>query len=139
MAKPYSQDLRERVVLAVEAGATRQAAGDRFGVSDSSAIRWVQRWRAEGDFAAKRRGGSNSPLEDHAPVLLALVVEQPDLTLDEWCVVLRKHAIITSRVSVWRFFDRHQVSYKKNSARQRAGAAGRSSGTRALARGSAGP
>lgn len=139
MAKPYSQDLRERVVLAVEAGATRQAAGDRFGVSDSSAIRWVQRWRAEGDFAAKRRGGSSSPLEEHATVLLALMIEQPDLTLDEWCVVLRARGILTSRVSVWRFFDRHQVSYKKNPARQRAGAAGRRRGARALAAGSAHP
>jgi transposase len=87
MAKPYSLDLRERVVEAVEAGATRQAAGDRFGVSDSSAIRWVQR---TGEFAAKRRGGSNSPLEKHAAVLLALVTEQPDLTLDEWCAMLRE-------------------------------------------------
>jgi transposase len=108
-------------------------------VSDSSAIRWVQRWRAEGNFAAKRGGGSSSPLEDHAAVLLALVVEQPDLTLDEWCVVLRERGIMTSRVSVWRFFDRHQVSYKKNSARQRAGAAGRGRRARALARGAAGP
>lgn len=139
MARPYSQDLRERVVLAVEAGATRQAAGDWFGVSDSSAVRWVQRWRAEGDFAAKRRGGSRSPLEDDAPVLLALVAEQPDLTLDEWCVALRERGIVTSRVSVWRFFDRHRVSYKKNSARQRARAAGRRRGARALAGGSAHP
>src|ERR1700733_10829867 len=139
MARPYSHDLRERVVLAVEAGATRQAAGDRFGVSDSSAIRWVQRWRSEGDFAAKRRGGSNSPLEDHAALLLALVVEEPDLTLDEWCVALRERGIVTSRVSVWRFFDRHQVSYKKNSARQRAGAAGRRRPAPAPAGGAAGP
>src|SRR5215207_1836192 len=110
MAKPYSRDLRERVVLAVEAGATRQAAGDRFGVSDSSAIRWVQRWRAEGDFAANRRGGSTSPLEEHAAVLLALTVERPDLTLDEWWVMLRARGIRTSRVSVWRFFDTKSVS-----------------------------
>jgi transposase len=136
MARPYSQDLRERVV---EAGATRQAAGDRFGVSDSSAIRWVQRWRAAGEFAAKRRGGSSSPLEKHAALLLALVAEQPDLTLDEWCVVLREHEIVTSRLSVWRFFDRHKISYKKNPARQRARASGRGGGTRTLARGSAGP
>jgi transposase len=132
-------DLRERVVAAVEAGATRQAAGDRFGVSDSTAIRWVQRWRSSGDIAAKRRGGGTSPLEAHAALLLSLVAEQPDLTLDEWCVVLRERGISTSRVSVWRFFDRHEVSYKKNSARQRAGAAGRGLGTRALAGGSARP
>ena len=139
MAKAYSQDLRERVVAAVAGGATRQAAGDRFGVSDSSAIRWVQRWRAGGEFAAKPRGGSTSPLEEHAGVLLALVAEQPDLTLDEWSVLLRERGIATSRVSVWRFFDRHKVSYKKNSPRQRAGAAGRGCGTRMLATGSARP
>lgn len=139
MARPYSQDLRERVVEAVAAGATRQAAGDRFGVSDSSAIRWVQRWRATGEFAAKGGGGSISPLEQHAGLLLALVAEQPDLTLDEWCVLLRERGIVTSRVSVWRFFDRHKVSYKKNPARQRATAAGRGDGTRTLARGSARP
>ena len=133
MARPYSVDLRERVVEAVEAGATRQAAGDRFGVSDSSAIRWVQRWRATGEFGAKRCGGSGSPLEKHAAMLLALVAEQPDLTLDEWCLLLRERGIVTSRVSVWRFFGRHKISYKKNSARQRAGAAGRGRGTRALA------
>jgi transposase len=139
MVRPYSQDLRERVVEAVEAGATRQAAGDRFGVSDSSAIRWVQRWRATGEFAAKRGGGSSSPLEKHAEMLLALVAEQPDLTLDEWCLVLRERGIATSRVSVWRFFDRHAISYKKNPARQRARAAGRGGGPRTLARGSARP
>jgi transposase len=137
MSRAYSQDLRERVVAAVEAGATRQAAGDRFGVSDSSAIRWVQRWRASGELAAKRGGGSSSPLEQHAAALLALVAEQPDLTLDEWCVLLRERDIVTSRVSVWRFFDRHKVSYKKNPARQRAGAAGRGRGPRTLARRSA--
>jgi transposase len=134
MTRAYSQDLRERVVAAVEGGATRQAAGDRFGVSDSSAIRWVQRWRATGEFAARRGGGSSSPLEEHAGMLLALVAEQPDLTLDEWCMLLRERGIGTSRVSVWRFFDRHKVSYKKNSARQRARAAGRGGGPRALER-----
>lgn len=139
MARPYSVDLRERVVAAVEAGATRQAAGDRFGVSDSSAIRWVQRWRSSGELAAKRRGGGASPLEAHAALLLSLVAEQPDLTLDEWCVLLRERGIITSRVSVWRFFDRHEVSYKKNSARQRAGAAGRRRRARAVAGRSAYP
>ena len=139
MAKPYSEDLRERVVAAVEAGATRQAAGDRFGVSDSSAIRWVQRWRSSGQLAAKRRGGGTSPREAHAAMLLSRVAEQPDLTLDEWCVLLRERGVVTSRVSVGRFFDRHKVSYKKNPPRQRAGAAGRGRGARALAGGSAHP
>jgi transposase len=137
MPKSYSADLRERVVEAVEAGASRHAAAAHFKVSVSSAIRWVQRWRASGEIAAKPRGGSLSPLEDHEAALLALASEQPDLTLDEFCAVLSERRIITSRVSIWRFFDRHGLSFKKNSARQRATTRRRGRGAPALARGSA--
>ena len=137
MTKAYSEDLRERVIAAVEAGATRRAAAAQFKVSVSSAIRWVARWQADWSIAAKPRGGSISPLEDHAAVLAGLVAEQPDLTLDEFCAVLQQRKIATSRVSVWRFFGRHGLSFKKNPARQRAGAGGRGRGAAALARGSA--
>jgi transposase len=137
MPKPYSEDLRERVIEAVEAGATRHAAAAQFKVSISSAVRWVQRWRASGEIAAKPRGGSASPLEDHEAVLLALAGEQPELTLDEFCAVLLARQIETSRVSIWRFFSRHGLSFKKNSARQRAGARRRRRGARALATGAA--
>jgi transposase len=137
MTKAYSEDLRERVIAAVEAGATRRAAAAQFKVSVSSAIRWVQRWQTDWAIAAKPRGGSVSPLEDHAAALAGLVAEQPDLTLDEFCAVLQEREIATSRVSVWRFFSRHGVSFKKNSARQRAGARGRGRGAAALARRSA--
>ena len=123
MPKSYSEDLRERVVDAVEAGTTRHAAAARFKVSVSSAIRWVQRWQTDWVIAAKPRGGSVSPLEDHAAALVELVAEQPDLTLDEFCAVLQERKIATSRVSVWRFFSRHGISFKKNRARQRARAA----------------
>jgi transposase len=133
MPKSYSEDLRERVIQVVGAGATRHAAAAQFRVSVSSAIRWVQRWRASAEIAAKPRGGSASPLEDHEAVLLALAAEQPDLTLDEFCAVLRAREIKTSRVSIWRFFHRHDLSFKKNSARQRAGARRRGRGARALA------
>ena len=111
MPKSYSEDLRERVVAAVEAGATRHAAAAHFKVSVSSAVRWVQRWRASGEIAAKPRGGSASPLEDHEAVLLAVAGDQPDLTLDEFCAVLRAREIATSRVSICRFFSRHGVSF----------------------------
>src|SRR4051812_17816036 len=84
MAKAYSEDLRERVIAAVDAGATRRAAAVQFKVSISSAIRWVRRWQADWEIAAKPRGGSVSPLEDHAAALVALVTESPDLTLDEF-------------------------------------------------------
>src|SRR3954467_13511538 len=135
MAKAYSEDLRERVIAAVDAGATRRAAAVQFKVSISSAIRWVRRWQADWEIAAKPRGGSVSPLEDHAAALVALVTESPDLTLDEFCALLRERKIETSRVSVWRFFSRHGLSFKKNPARQRTGTGGCGRRAAALAKG----
>jgi transposase len=120
MPKPYSQDLRERVVAAVAGGKSRPAAAAQFRVSVSSAIRWVQRWQATGELAAKPTGGSTSPLEKHEAELHALVEERADLTLDEFCAVLREREIVTSRVSFHRFCERHALTFKKNSARQRA-------------------
>jgi transposase len=63
MPKSYSADLRERVMEAVEMGASRHEAADRFEVSVSSAVRWLQRWQKSRSAAPKPRGGSVSPLE----------------------------------------------------------------------------
>ena len=113
MPKAYSGDLRERVIEAVETGASRREAADRFEVSVSSAIKWLQRWRERRSAAPKPRGGSVSPLEAFATEILALVVEQPDRTLVETIAVLRKRRIKTSRSSLWRFLDRHNITLKK--------------------------
>ena len=63
MPKPYSQDLRERVVGAVEAGASCHEAAATFEVGVSSAIRWMARLRATGSVRAKPMGGRRSPLD----------------------------------------------------------------------------
>src|SRR6478735_9453916 len=82
MPKSYSGDLRERVIEAVEIeGASRREAAERFGVSVSSGVRWLQRWNESGSAAPKPRGGSVSPLEAHEERILALIAERPDLTL----------------------------------------------------------
>ena len=114
MPKPYSDDLRERVIEAVVAGASRREAAESFSLSASSAVRWLQRWRDSGSTRAKLSGGSTSPLEEQVEWLLALVAEQPDLTLDEIVAAMRKQRIPGSRTAVWRFFERHNVSVKKS-------------------------
>jgi transposase len=53
-------------------------------------------------------------LEEHAEFLLDLIVEQPDLTLDEVVVAMSKAGIVGSRTAVWRFYERHDISFKKN-------------------------
>ena len=125
MPKPYSLDLRERVAEAVAAGASRREAAERFELCPSSAIKWMQRLRDSGTVAAKPTGGSCSPLEEHANWLLARIAEQPDLTLDEIVVAMRKRRIAGSRSAVWRFYARHRISFKKKPARDGAGATGR--------------
>ena len=88
----------------------------------SAAVKWLQRWRARGSAAPKLRGGSISPLEEFTTEILALVGEQPDLTLVETVAVLRKRRIKTSRSSLWRFLDRHDITLKKKPPSRRAAA-----------------
>ena len=57
MARPYSLDLRERVVAAVESGRTVRDVASSFGVSVSSVVKWSQRYRATGSAAALPMGG----------------------------------------------------------------------------------
>jgi transposase len=80
MAKPYSQDLRMRVVEAVEGGASRREAAELYGISPSVVVIWMQRWSETGSVEAKPSGGSVSPLDEHEGFLLGLVVEQPDMS-----------------------------------------------------------
>src|SRR5215470_17406168 len=113
MPQSYSGDLRERVIGTVEAGASRREAAELFEISVSSAIRWVQRWREEGSSEPKPRGGSCSALENHAKRILALAAEHPDWTLDEILAAMHKQGIPGSRTALWRFFDRHDLTFKK--------------------------
>ena len=116
MPKSYSGDLRERVIEAVEAGASRREAGERFEISASSSVRWLQRWHESRSAAPKPRGGSVSPLEEFAAQVLALIAERSDLTLVETVAELRRRRIRTSRSSLWRFLDRHGITLKKKPA-----------------------
>jgi transposase len=132
MPKPYSEDLRERVVRAVEMGASRRAAAARFNIGAASAVRWMQRVAQIGSALARASGGSTSPLERHAEFLLGLIKEQPDLTLDEVVEALRAANLAGSRSAVARFYARHQISFKKKPARGRARAPRRGRGAPAL-------
>jgi transposase len=116
MPKSYSPDLRERVIEAVEMGASRHEAADRFEVSVSSVVKWHQCWRETGSAAPKPRGGSVSPLEKCAARILAVIEQRPDLTLMETVAELGRRRIHTSKSALSRFFGRHSVTLKKKSA-----------------------
>ena len=81
MARPYSLDLRERVVAAVESGRTVRDVASSFGVSVSSVVKWSQRYRATGSAAALPMGGRRPfALAAHRGWVLSRLAEKPDLT-----------------------------------------------------------
>jgi len=113
-----SDDLRERVVRAVvEGGMSRNAAAKRFGVSIASAVRWVARFKAKGEISPSPTGGDrrSGRIEAHRDYLLGLIRRRPDLTLLE--MQERLIANCGERFSssvLWRFFDRHEITFKKS-------------------------
>jgi len=82
---PYSQDLRDRIIQALEAGTeTQRAIAERFCVSGSFVEKRWQRWRPSGSSAVKpHAGGRQSPLTDHLELLRTEVAKQPDATRAE--------------------------------------------------------
>jgi transposase len=112
-----SDDLRKRVVDAVvEGGMSRNAAAKRFGVSIASAIRWVWRFHSTGEVSPAPTGGDqrSDRIEAHRDYLLGLIRRQPDITLLE--IQERLIANCGERFSssvIWRFFDRHEITFKK--------------------------
>ena len=115
MPKVLSQDLRERVVAAVEGGMSCRGAAARFGVSAASAIRWRQLALRHGTPAAKPQGGDRRSLkvEDHAAMILEALEQQPDMTLDELRSMLNGHGASFAISTLWRFFARHGITRKK--------------------------
>ena len=114
---PLSVDLRTRVVAAVcEEGMSCRAAARRVGVSFASAIRWMAALRKRGSCAPLPMGGDQRSrrVEAHADYLLGLNRREPDLTLLEICIRLeRVRSEKVSRSMIWRFFDRHDITFKK--------------------------
>src|SRR5262249_35013195 len=111
-----------RVVRSVAGGRTCRATAALFGVSVASVVKWSQRWRASGSAAAKQMGGWRQlRLQSEREWLLARIAAKPDLTLRAPVAGLRERGPRASYGAVWRFFKHGGITFKKNSARQRAG------------------
>lgn len=112
--KAYSLDLRQRVVRAVENGQSCRQAAKVFGVSDSTAVKWLKAWRETGSVAPKRFGPAlGSKLDAEGAFLLALVEKTPDITLEEMRRALAGKGVRASVNTLWRFFDRRGITVKK--------------------------
>lgn len=116
MVKALSVDLRKRVVAAVDGGISRNQAAARFGVSIASAVRWCDLKRRQCDVSPKRQGGDRKSgrIEAEAPFILATIGKEPDITLAELQALLHKRKQSFGLATLWRFFDRHQMTLKKS-------------------------
>ena len=112
-----SNDLRERVVEAVVLGGlSRNQAAAHFKVSIASAVRWVKRFQTTGEISPAPCGGDrrSGRIESHRDYLLGLIRRTPDVTMLE--IQERLIATCGERFAVsvlWRFFDRHEITFKK--------------------------
>jgi transposase len=118
MGKPLSMDLRARALAAVDAGISRRAAAERFGVSVSSLIRWDAQRRKTGSFAPKPQGGDTRSrrIEARHAEVMAAFEEERDQSLDELCARLADRGVSASTSALSRFFQRHGVTRKKRPA-----------------------
>ena len=116
MAGSLPHDLRSRVLAAVDGGLSRRSAADRFGVGIATAIRWVRAWRDEGRPTPLPMGGDvrSHRIEAFRDVILEAIETQKDITLAELADMLRRdHRASFADSTVWRFLDRHDVTFKK--------------------------
>ena len=115
MACAYSLDLRCRVIEAIEGGLSTRAAARRFSIGIATAGSWFRQWRATGDLRPGRQGQpKRSKLDVHEAFILDLVADNKDIALHEIAERLAEvHGLRVAPSTVWHFFAKRGITYKK--------------------------
>ena len=118
MVRPYSNDLRKRVVAAVSKGESCRAVALQFGVAVSSVVKWSQRYRSTGSFEPGKMGGHRKPvLDPHRAFIVKRLNQTPHLTLHALKDELAGRGVKVSHNAVWLFLRREGLRFKKNAVR----------------------
>lgn len=118
MARPLSNDLRERVVAAVKGGESCRVVASRFGMAVSSVVKWSQRYRATGSITPGKMGGHCKPvLAPHRAFIMERISQTPHLTLHGPQDELAARGVKISHNAVWMFLRREGLRFKKNAVR----------------------
>jgi transposase len=126
----YSQDLRDRVLWALERGEKPTAISRRLEVSRIWVYQVRNREQSTGNRSSFQIGGHRrSRVAEMESVLRAWIELEPDLTLAELCERLAKQEIFIKPCALWHQLNKWNLTFKKNSARQRARTRGRAAGT----------
>ena len=114
--KPYSQDLRERAISALDAGETQAAVAERYEIHKSTLEKWWYRYQATGSCAAKpHRSGPQRKLKPCEAFIREEVNKQPDVTLEELCArVAKEKGIIASESIMCRELQILELPRKKS-------------------------
>jgi transposase len=115
MSHGFSTDLRGRVIAVIAEGLSTRKAAARFGVGVSTAGEWYRRYRDNGETAARKQGQPpGSKLDAHEAFILGLVEQDPDISLGEIAgQLLTEYGVSAAPSTVWEFFDRRDITYKK--------------------------
>jgi transposase len=115
MPSALSVDLRERVVSAIQEGASRRQAAKRFGVSPASALRWPESFAQEGRIAPKPQGGDQRShrIEAHAELIRQTDQAPPQIVLRDRRAALQEQSGKVSPSSLSRFLARHAITRQK--------------------------
>ena len=115
MARAYSDDLRLRVLEAVDGGASARSAGARFGVGVATAVVWARRYRQGGETSARRQGGRRgSRLDAHEGFVIGMIETNADVTLDEMVERLdEERAVSISRSGLSKWLRGRDWTFKK--------------------------
>jgi transposase len=128
MPRPYSADLRERVLADCEAGLSRAAAARRYRVGERTVYRWLAEAHHEGRRAAKPHAGGPRPVVAGTEDILHELATGPatrDATLAEQVELYKaRTGRKLSPSTLCRAFQRQRLTRKKDSARGRAGSGG---------------
>lgn len=118
MTAPLSNDLRERVVGALQSGESCRSVAARFGIAVSSAVKWSQRYRMTGSVTPAKMGGHRKRLlEPHRAFIVERIGQTPHLTLHRLKDELAARGVRVSHDTVWQFLRREGLRFKKNAVR----------------------
>lgn len=115
MGRALSADLRKRVIVAIAGGLSTREAGRRFDIGESTAGAWYRVFQQTGSCAPRKQGQpSGSKLDAHEAFILGLVAQNKDVTLLEIAQqLLAEHGVQTCQHTVWMFFKKRNITYKK--------------------------
>ena len=127
MPRPYSIDLRERVIQGISDGLKYAQVAERFAVSVSFVSKLLTKWREAGTVEPAKFGGHKTPsLAPHEATVRELVAAEPDLTLAELRQRLQAREIVTSCSTLARFLQALGITRKKRRSGRRSRTAPRS-------------